>query len=168
MRVVNDLLQASDDICVSIFSLLDLSAAFDIVDYSILTARLRTTFGCSGMVLDWFISDSSCRTKSVFVGDESTQSVLKCGVRDRETNRQRHIETERQRDRDRQIDRETETKRQRDKETERQRDRETETETETDRHTDRQAGRLAGRQTDRQTDRDRETDIQQKDRQTVT
>ena len=32
------------------------------------------------MVLDWFISYLSCRTQSVFVGHESTPSVLKCGV----------------------------------------------------------------------------------------
>ena len=34
----------------------------------------------SGMALDWFISYLSCRTQSVFVGHESTPSVLKCGV----------------------------------------------------------------------------------------
>ena len=80
MRVVNDLLQASDSGCVSILSLLDLSAAFDTIDHNILITRLRSTFGCSGMVLDWFISYLSCRTQSVFVGHESTPSVLKCGV----------------------------------------------------------------------------------------
>ena len=32
------------------------------------------------MVLDWFISYLSCRTQSVFVGHETTPSVLKCGV----------------------------------------------------------------------------------------
>ena len=80
MRVVNDLLQASDSGYVSILSLLDLSAAFDTIDHNILITRLRSTFGCSGTVLDWFISCLSCRTQSVFVGHESTPSVLKCGV----------------------------------------------------------------------------------------
>ena len=80
LRVVNDLLQASDCGCVSILSLLDLSAAFDTIDHNILITRLRSTFGCSGMVLEWFISYLSCRTQSVFVGHESTPSVLKCGV----------------------------------------------------------------------------------------
>ena len=80
MRVVNDLLQASDRGCVSILSLLDLSAAFDTTDHNILITRLRGTFGCSGTVLEWFISYLSCRTQSVFVGHESTPSVLKCGV----------------------------------------------------------------------------------------
>ena len=80
LRVVNDLLQASDSGCVSILSLLDLSAAFDTADHNILITRLRSTFGCSGTVLDWFISYLSCRTQSVFVGHESTTCVLKCGV----------------------------------------------------------------------------------------
>ena len=80
MRVVNDVLQASDSGCVSILSLLDLSAAFDTTDHNILITRLRSTFGCSVMILEWFISYLSCRTQSVFVGHESTPSVLKCGV----------------------------------------------------------------------------------------
>ena len=80
MRVVNDLLQASDRGCVPILSLLDLSAAFDTTDHNILITKLRGTFGCSGTVLDWFISYLSCRTQSVSVGHESTPAVLKCGV----------------------------------------------------------------------------------------
>ena len=80
LHVVNDLLQASDSGCVSILSLLDLSAAFDTTDHNILITRLRSTFGCSGTVLEWFISYLSCRTQFVFVGHESTPSVLKCGV----------------------------------------------------------------------------------------
>ena len=68
--VVNDLLQASDSGCVSILSLLGLSATFDTIAYSILITMLRSTFGCSGTVLDWFISYLSCRTQSVFVGHE--------------------------------------------------------------------------------------------------
>ena len=55
LRVVNDLLQASDSGCVSILSLLDLSAAFDTTDHNIIITRLRSTFGCSGTVLEWFI-----------------------------------------------------------------------------------------------------------------
>ena len=80
LLVVNGLLQVSTSGCVSILSLLDLSAAFATTDHNILITRLRSTFGCSGTVLEWFISYLSCRTQSVFVGDESTPSVLKCGV----------------------------------------------------------------------------------------
>ena len=64
----------------SILLLLDLSAAFHTTDHNILITRLRSTFGCSSTVLDWFISNSSCRTQSVFVGHESNPSVLQCGV----------------------------------------------------------------------------------------
>ena len=79
---MNDLLQASDSGCgcVSVLSLLDLSAAFNTIDHNILITRLRSTFGCSGTAFDWFISYSSCRTQSVFLGHESTLSVLKRGV----------------------------------------------------------------------------------------
>ena len=80
LRVVNDLLQASDNGRVSILSLLDLSAAFDTIDHRILLTRLCTTFGCSGMVLDWFTSYLTGRTQSVVVGHESAPLVLKCGV----------------------------------------------------------------------------------------
>ena len=61
-------------------SLFDLSAAFDTTDHNIRITRLHSTFGCSGMVLEWFIFYLSCRTRSVSVGYESTPSVLKCGV----------------------------------------------------------------------------------------
>ena len=76
--VVNDLLQASDSGCVSILPLLDLLTAFDTVDHSILIARLRATFDCSGVNLDWVVSYSCCRTQSV--GLKPATSVLECGV----------------------------------------------------------------------------------------
>ena len=80
LRVVNDLLQASDTGHVSILPLIDLSAAFDTTDHGILINRLHTTFGCTGKVLDWFTSYLTCRTQSVFVGHESAPSALKCGA----------------------------------------------------------------------------------------
>ena len=80
LRVVNDLLEASDSGHVSILSLLDLSAAFDTIDHDILIKRLHITFGCSGTVLDWFTFYLSFRTQSVLVGHASTPSALKCGV----------------------------------------------------------------------------------------
>ena len=64
----------------SILSLLDLSAAFDTIDHHILIRRLHTTCGCSGTVLEWFISYLSFRTQSVLVGHASAPSALKCGV----------------------------------------------------------------------------------------
>ena len=81
LRLVNDLLQAFDSDHVFVLSLLDLSAAFDTIDYDILIKKkIHTTFGCSGTVLDLFTFYLGCRTGSVFVCHESTPSALKCGV----------------------------------------------------------------------------------------
>ena len=79
--VVNDLLQASDYGHVSILSLLDLSEAFDTIDHVILSQRLSSTFGCTGIVLSWFESYLSNRSQSVFVNDvQPAPSTLKHGV----------------------------------------------------------------------------------------
>ena len=80
LRMVNDLLQASDSSHVPVLSLFDLSAAFDTIDQDILIKRLHTTFGCSGTFLDWFTPYLSFRTQSVFVGHSSAPSGLKRGV----------------------------------------------------------------------------------------
>ena len=45
LRVLNDLLTASDDGQVSVLTLLDLSAAFDTIDHAILFHRLEHVFG---------------------------------------------------------------------------------------------------------------------------
>ena len=81
LRVVNDLLMASDRGHVSILSLLDLSAAFDTIDHGILLQRLQYTFGCTGTALGWFESYLTNRTQSVVIGPhQSSPSVLKYGV----------------------------------------------------------------------------------------
>ena len=80
LRVVNDLLQASDGGCVSILSLLDLSAAFDTTDHNIPITRLCSTFGCSGMVLEWFYLLFKLPYSICVCGSRLNPSVLKCGV----------------------------------------------------------------------------------------
>ena len=56
VRVQNDILCAIDNNESVILLLLDLSAAFDTVDHSIMLSRLRDRFGVNGTVLAWFES----------------------------------------------------------------------------------------------------------------
>jgi hypothetical protein len=62
LRVWSDILQAADTKQVTLLGMLDLSAAFDCVDYSLLLKRLETGFGLIDVVLDWlrsFLTDST-------------------------------------------------------------------------------------------------------------
>ena len=71
----------ADERLVSILSLLDLSAAFDTLDHSILLKRLKVTFGLDGAVLDWFSSYVTNRTQTVAIsGFKSAPSPLLYGV----------------------------------------------------------------------------------------
>ena len=65
VRVQNDILCAIDKNESVILLLLDLSAAFDKVDHSILLSRLR--FGVNGTVVAWFESYLTLRTQFVRV-----------------------------------------------------------------------------------------------------
>ena len=74
-KVYSDILGAADDVGLSLLILLDLSAAFDLVDHSILLKRLESSYGFDGFTLEWFknyLSDRSFNvrcsgTKSDFV-----------------------------------------------------------------------------------------------------
>jgi len=52
-RVWSDILVAADDRQMTLLGLLDLSAAFDCVDHSMLLERLQSAFGLTDLVHDW-------------------------------------------------------------------------------------------------------------------
>ena len=61
--------------------LLDLSAAFDTLDHTLLLQRLHAEIGLDGSALDWFSSYLSCRSQQVLVGHAlSAETPLLCGV----------------------------------------------------------------------------------------
>ena len=81
LKVQNDLLCEAEKGKISILALLDMSAAFDTIDHSILIERLNKSFGISGIALQWFESYLSGRTQSVLVqGLLSAPFTLSLGV----------------------------------------------------------------------------------------
>ena len=72
VKITNDLLMASDKGLVSVLVLLDLSAAFNTIDYDILLQRLEHLIGIKGTALSWFKSYLSDRSQFVHVNDESS------------------------------------------------------------------------------------------------
>ena len=64
-KVYSDILGATDDGKLSLLILLDLSAAFDLVDHSILLKRLENTYGFDGLTLEWFKNYLSDRSFNV-------------------------------------------------------------------------------------------------------
>ena len=81
LRVISDILGAIDNGKVTLLGLLDLSAAFDTVDHSILLDRLRIAFGMDGVVLDWITSFLKDRTQQVYyLGKLSSIGQLDCSV----------------------------------------------------------------------------------------
>ena len=69
LRVVSDILRAADCQHVTLLCLLDLSAAFDCVDHSILIQRLLQSFGIGGSAIAWIQSFLRDRTQQVSYAD---------------------------------------------------------------------------------------------------
>ena len=81
VRVHNDLLRAVDNRCCVVLLLLDLSAAFDTVDYNLLLSRLESKFAIRGKALQWFKSYLSQRSQFVRIDlDKFLSHELNCGL----------------------------------------------------------------------------------------
>ena len=81
LRVQSDILRALDDHGAVLLVLLDLSAAFDTVDHSILLKYLNTHMGIRGEALAWLESYLTGRTQRVYVnGVFSSSRSIECGV----------------------------------------------------------------------------------------
>jgi len=81
LRIQNDILLKLDNKKGVILVLLDLSAAFDTIDHSILLQRLQHTLGITGTALKWFSSYLCERTSAISIGGKtSDQSQCKYGV----------------------------------------------------------------------------------------
>ena len=74
MKVLSDILDAADSQKTTLLGLLDMSAAFDTVDFEILLHRLESSYCLSGTVLKWLTSFVTGRMQAVaFDGNISPQ-----------------------------------------------------------------------------------------------
>ena len=81
IHVHNDIAMSLDKRKGVVLVMLDLSAAFDTVDHSILLSRMRTSSGVNGLALQWMKSYLDGRQQSVRVKKEVSGAVaLSCGV----------------------------------------------------------------------------------------
>jgi Reverse transcriptase (RNA-dependent DNA polymerase) len=82
VKVLSDILDATDSQKTAVLlGLLDMSAAFDTVEFEILLSRLETSYCLSGTVPKWLTSFVTGRTQAVaFDGNSSPQVKLICSV----------------------------------------------------------------------------------------
>ena len=79
--IICDILSALDTGCIAALAMLNLSAAFDTIDHTILLQRLQTSFGLNGTVLSWFCSYLDQRWQHVsHRGKQSATSDVQFGV----------------------------------------------------------------------------------------
>ena len=81
LKIHSDILESMDAGTVTALTLLDFSAAFDIIDHTILLSRLDDWFGVTGKALNWFKSYLTSRCQRIKLGDcLSSKADLKFGV----------------------------------------------------------------------------------------
>ncbi|PIK38386.1 putative RNA-directed DNA polymerase from mobile element jockey-like [Apostichopus japonicus] len=81
IKVHSDIMHNIDDGKAVALVLLDLSAAFDTIDHSILLNRLRNVYGITGNALKWMTSYLQNRRQSVIIDNiKSAPLLLKYGV----------------------------------------------------------------------------------------
>ena len=81
LHVHHDITYALDNNACVILLMLDLSAAFEVIDHDILFDRLQYSFGISGSALSWIRSYLTDRSQCVSIGSvHSDNMVLKHGV----------------------------------------------------------------------------------------
>ena len=76
MRVVNDITEVLDQGNMTVLIMLDLSAAFDVIDHDILLKRLEYSYGISDNTLSWFESYLKDRTQCVSVGNATSSDLV--------------------------------------------------------------------------------------------
>ena len=81
IRLFNNLLVQLDNRQAVYLTLLDLSAAFDTVDYDIYLSRLERSFGVAGGALDWMSSYLHDRSARVKIGSSFSNTLgLDCAL----------------------------------------------------------------------------------------
>ena len=81
LNVISDLNMALAEGHVTLFGLLDLSAAFDTVNHDVLLKRLEISLGLCGTPLKWMKSYVADRTQTMIVNRSKSSMVkLSCGV----------------------------------------------------------------------------------------
>ena len=74
VRVQNDILRTLDQGGAAILVLLDLSAAFDTIDHSILLSRMESVLGVRGSALQWFKSYLLGRKQGIKINDDFSEN----------------------------------------------------------------------------------------------
>ena len=78
LKAHNDILLSMNKQRVALLVFLDLSAAFDTVNYQVLLKRLESSFGISGTALNWFKSYLDGRSQRICVEGYCSRKFVLC------------------------------------------------------------------------------------------